>query len=195
MALVKCPECGKEISEHAVACPSCGYPMAGGREAPIGAHATRTDAGGGKPSPAARFKDAGIRKDEEISEAEKTKYDKLPLLIAGAVVVLAVAIMSGVHFLAAPRYTGLPAQVASQVGYVSSFSDGPKVTVAVHIDGVSEGEETVMMWDPDQTYIVGFAHLSQPAEQRYWGDVEITGNVSSCDGDDELDLSNASIAN
>lgn len=27
MALIKCPECGKEISEHALSCPNCGYPV------------------------------------------------------------------------------------------------------------------------------------------------------------------------
>ena len=27
MALIKCPECGKEISDQAPACPNCGYPM------------------------------------------------------------------------------------------------------------------------------------------------------------------------
>ncbi len=25
MALVKCPECGKEVSDTAYACPNCGY--------------------------------------------------------------------------------------------------------------------------------------------------------------------------
>lgn len=25
MALIKCPECGKNISDKAVACPQCGY--------------------------------------------------------------------------------------------------------------------------------------------------------------------------
>lgn len=28
MALIKCPECGKEISSSAVSCPNCGRPMA-----------------------------------------------------------------------------------------------------------------------------------------------------------------------
>lgn len=28
MALIKCPECGKEISDKASACPNCGYPIA-----------------------------------------------------------------------------------------------------------------------------------------------------------------------
>ena len=27
MSLIKCSECGKEISDHAVACPSCGNPI------------------------------------------------------------------------------------------------------------------------------------------------------------------------
>lgn len=29
MALVNCPECEREVSEHAVACPHCGYPIRG----------------------------------------------------------------------------------------------------------------------------------------------------------------------
>ncbi|MDR1165460.1 MAG: zinc-ribbon domain-containing protein [Deltaproteobacteria bacterium] len=28
MALIQCPECGKEISDKAVACPGCGNPIA-----------------------------------------------------------------------------------------------------------------------------------------------------------------------
>lgn len=28
MALIKCPECGKEISDSAKTCPNCGYPIA-----------------------------------------------------------------------------------------------------------------------------------------------------------------------
>ena len=27
MALIKCPECGKEISDQATACPNCGCPV------------------------------------------------------------------------------------------------------------------------------------------------------------------------
>lgn len=31
MALIECPECNKEISDKAVSCPNCGYPMADGK--------------------------------------------------------------------------------------------------------------------------------------------------------------------
>lgn len=27
MALIKCPECGKEISDRAISCPACGRPI------------------------------------------------------------------------------------------------------------------------------------------------------------------------
>ncbi|WP_249303408.1 zinc-ribbon domain-containing protein [Qiania dongpingensis] len=27
MALIKCPECGKEVSDKAAACPNCGFPL------------------------------------------------------------------------------------------------------------------------------------------------------------------------
>lgn len=27
MALIKCPECGKEVSDSALICPQCGYPI------------------------------------------------------------------------------------------------------------------------------------------------------------------------
>ncbi len=27
MALIKCPECGREVSDKAAACPQCGYPL------------------------------------------------------------------------------------------------------------------------------------------------------------------------
>jgi hypothetical protein len=30
MALVACPECGREVSDQALACPHCGYPIRGG---------------------------------------------------------------------------------------------------------------------------------------------------------------------
>ncbi len=31
MAIINCPECGKEISDQAAACPSCGTPINGGQ--------------------------------------------------------------------------------------------------------------------------------------------------------------------
>ncbi len=27
MALIKCPECGRQVSDQAAACPECGYPI------------------------------------------------------------------------------------------------------------------------------------------------------------------------
>ena len=27
MALIKCPECGKDVSDKSISCPNCGYPI------------------------------------------------------------------------------------------------------------------------------------------------------------------------
>ena len=32
MALINCPECGKEISDQAVSCPNCGTPISKGEK-------------------------------------------------------------------------------------------------------------------------------------------------------------------
>ena len=34
MALIKCPECTKEVSDKAVACPNCAYPISGSQPIP-----------------------------------------------------------------------------------------------------------------------------------------------------------------
>lgn len=34
MALIQCPECTRQVSDSATACPQCGYPIAGPREGP-----------------------------------------------------------------------------------------------------------------------------------------------------------------
>lgn len=34
MAIIRCPECGREISDKAAACPSCGAPVSSGKVAP-----------------------------------------------------------------------------------------------------------------------------------------------------------------
>lgn len=193
MALVRCPECGKAVSEHAKACPNCGYPIARNDSAPIGTHSVRVDGDSKETESTVGHAHSKVANGIDRSEYEKASSDRRPALVLGAAVVCVVALIGAVVFMTTPRYTGLPDQVASQIGYVSSFSDGPKVTVAVHVDRVEKGDESTIMWDLDHTYIVGFALLSNPAKTSYYGDVEITGNVSSCNGVDELDLSNATI--
>ena len=44
MALIKCPECGKEVSTNADTCPNCGTPLAGGKahKAKVSSYVTNT---------------------------------------------------------------------------------------------------------------------------------------------------------
>ncbi|KQR50267.1 zinc ribbon domain-containing protein [Acidovorax sp. Leaf160] len=47
MALIRCPECSREVSSHAPACPGCGYPIQAGT-----AQSPRPGAGPHAPQPA-----------------------------------------------------------------------------------------------------------------------------------------------
>ncbi len=44
MALVLCPECQKEVSTHAVACPQCGFPSPGTTQGPSANHTDQSPA-------------------------------------------------------------------------------------------------------------------------------------------------------
>ena len=69
MALIKCPECGTEVSDLAESCPKCAYPIAGGGT---------SQAHSGK-----------------IQTIEKTgKFLKLQLLISALLFILGFIVMS-----------------------------------------------------------------------------------------------------
>jgi len=68
MALIKCPECGAQISSIAESCPKCAYPIAGGGS---------TQAHGGK-----------IQTVEQTSKRYKLHQLLSSLLIIGSIVVM-----------------------------------------------------------------------------------------------------------
>lgn len=70
MALIKCPECGAQVSSSAESCPKCAYPIAGGGS---------TQAHGGK-----------IQTIEQTSKRYKLQQLLSSLLIIGSVVVMIV---------------------------------------------------------------------------------------------------------
>lgn len=167
MALMECPECGKEISDKAASCPNCGYPIASNN----------------------KFVTQVPSSIERSSGPQKKQLVVIALVTAAIVAVAALVVTQ-----TTPRYTGLPEQVALEVGYVSDGDSGPKVKLAISFyPFIDEGSESVIMWDPDGDYIVGHAMLAEPAPRNYYGRAEIIGDVRSCDGVEEIDLENATI--
>ena len=73
MALIKCPECGKEISDKASACPNCGCPISSSQS-------LSSVAG----------------KDAAINKAEKKKKTGIVIGLAAALVLFGIAL--GVYF-------------------------------------------------------------------------------------------------
>ncbi len=73
MALIKCPECGKEISDKASTCPSCGCPIT------TNEHAVESSDAGNSNSRSSEF--------NQVSGANSK--NKMPIIILAALVVVA----------------------------------------------------------------------------------------------------------
>jgi len=92
MALIQCPECGQSISDKAVKCPKCGYPM--------GAQSTLETTPVSTNTPPIIENTTPISTvDENPNNGDWTTTKKSPklisMLIAGAIMVVAVAVIIG----------------------------------------------------------------------------------------------------
>ena len=90
MALIKCPECGKEISDQAANCPNCGFPLNNVK---------------GWPTAVPRLS------DEDIEKKKKTKI-AVGLTAAGILIVVVVFLV-----LILRKDTLTPQEMAVKVGY------------------------------------------------------------------------------
>ena len=96
MGLINCPECNKEISDYAVACPHCGYPM---NMSPNEISATKV--------PLIHNNEANIYpyymeeniKEENIKEESRWTTTKLVLGILSMILVLIIGFQSCIYVL------------------------------------------------------------------------------------------------
>lgn len=99
MALINCPECGKEISDKAPTCPNCGFPLAGSSSAvdavsaedvasPVSAPTSDVDQN--KSSDTATMQD----RMDHLEKAAKGKNGIIIAVIAIAVLVIAAILIS-----------------------------------------------------------------------------------------------------
>ena len=112
MALIKCPECGKEISDKATACPNCGYPIDGKPIEPVEtsepvveADPVATDSAENivKAEPCAEEKKAPDLAEENpvpqvpapAAKQERSRTSIVIAIIAAAVLVIAAILISG----------------------------------------------------------------------------------------------------
>lgn len=80
MALIKCPECGKEISDSATACPGCGHPM---QKAPEIEAQSKNDL-------SERYRKMG-----EKQKKEKKKGGKLKWIVIAVIVIFIIGAVAG----------------------------------------------------------------------------------------------------
>lgn len=80
VALIKCPECGREISDSATACPGCGHPM----------KKTSENKTHGKNDLSERYRKLG-----EKQKKEKKKGGKLKWIVIAVIVILIIGVAAG----------------------------------------------------------------------------------------------------
>lgn len=154
MALIKCPECGKEISDKATACPNCGYPIDGKPIEPVEtsepvveADPVATDSAENivEAEPCAEEKKAPDLAEEypvpqapaPAAKQERSRTSIVIAIIAAAVLVIAAILISGAvrdamekkaEEAAKPDFSKL-AESAPTDGTVSVSDDGLSMTV------------------------------------------------------------------
>lgn len=79
MALIKCPECGREISDKAPACPHCGYPL---EKSNVNQEKIES-------------KDSELKQETSVPETIKSEKKKIPILPICIIAVIVVAIVAG----------------------------------------------------------------------------------------------------
>ena len=75
MALIKCPECGRQISEYAISCPNCGWP--------VSMHSNKTETierkmGKIDASKMRSRESADAQQEKDITKSQVVKRDKNP---------------------------------------------------------------------------------------------------------------------
>ena len=87
MALINCPECGKEISDRVIACPHCGFPM---QEDKIQAYEQTAKSEEQHEQPVHNF--APVRPEvSQLQQPEKNPANKKNVIIIGVVVAVIIA--------------------------------------------------------------------------------------------------------
>lgn len=189
MALIKCPECGKEISDRAVSCPHCGFPIAGSEIS----HASSEDTSVDVKSDSV----AEAKVPEPQKKSKKMSTVGSSAIVAGVIFVVVLAIMLFVTNLAnKPKYSGYPQEVAKEVGALSlEDPNGPRVqiTAEIFMGTVNAGESIFFLRNPITGEISGAVHLKSPTDRSYSGTVTVVGTAWRCDGFSDIDLTDAEI--
>lgn len=174
MALIKCPECGKEISDKAGKCPNCGYPI------DVQEEKIRVDDGG----KILESVDGTTQQENENKRKEKTKL-KSKWAIIGGIVLLCIII--GITFISNKNAKILEQQKAEvqEIEDYNTYIDNFNSLYTTTLSGASKAESvcvlTLNVWqdaifgdlsDETSKYVSGANDFNE-ALQRVYDDEEI----------------------
>lgn len=106
MALIKCPECGRDVSDSAITCPNCGYPLKQNQEEEkesVVEQAVTNESEDSEVTNSEIIQAEVVSvdiptTDVKVSEKKKIDFPKNKKIIIGVGAVVAVAIIGGILF-------------------------------------------------------------------------------------------------
>lgn len=111
MALVACPECGRQVSSAAIACPSCAYPLQ-----------TKTGEGARAESIVATRSASNAAPDQVKDASESTDDQKPDGMVLGTVAFVLLVGAVGFSFVLSPSTTPVPSSSTSATTSTSKVS-------------------------------------------------------------------------
>ena len=114
MALIRCPECNKEVSDSASSCPHCGYPL--------------------KESKPTSYYGYQSRSDRLVEKEHDRKYKEM---IAGGIICFIGAIFF-LFFLGNPAVKSSDEALGTVIGAIIGFAIGGIILLAIGIHRLNE---------------------------------------------------------
>lgn len=167
MALITCPECGKEVSDKAATCPNCGYPIQQIVEA------KETDGQSAEQNAECQSQenpDDNVEKepaeeirtdDKPVSQAAKTKSKKTLRIIVAAAVIVVIAVTAIVCVNAkkkadAEKAAELAAEQAAEEA--KREAEEAKKARDEYIDNIQVAKIDMLSGASDAEYVCGLVH-------------------------------------
>lgn len=143
MALIKCPECGREISDKAEACPNCAYPIANINKnnavAQKESHNTDAEKHIGNPTETnnvksleeeLRAREERRRKRQEAARIKKRKARRKKIIVISSIAVVLVAITAFFIFYGSTHFNAPEEPIYEEPIYEEPITSGVEESIS-----------------------------------------------------------------
>ena len=191
MALIKCPECGREVSDKALSCPNCGYPISQDPLEWAMDFETSPSAQASEPKKEQPVSEAAIPSGGRNYKTAVKKKDHMPVIVIGvlATALITIGIINGVtsgrpkSSSESSRTSSTSSSSTSYSGYSGSSSS--KSSGSSKYSSATTGERNAL--DSAKSYLrssaFSYSGLIDQLKYEGYSASEAKYGVDNCDAD------------